>query len=231
MILDLVASYTFVAKENLKTSLRREFFNFLYQKKNPDNVWRMGLIPSSIHRGVPFSLARFSAQTELTRKSSQKGKVINMNNQNPEESIPQEESISAHQNLPENLSEENDEMKIIHIYTRKEAFADGVLVDLWEGDLKEICLEHFKAPIAFTAAVWTLVEKAMHNPKYDSDYSGILHDIFFMSKGGKKVDEQTRTFGVYLGAPGTTNLIPLKVFAGPGDDAELVLTFMLVNED
>ncbi|KKL70523.1 hypothetical protein LCGC14_2104100, partial [marine sediment metagenome] len=75
---------------------------------------------------------------------------------------------------------------VISCYSRAEAIADGVLVDLMQGGTKRwmaaLCREHYKHPIACTAAVWALIEEAIENKKHCNDLLGVLHDILWMNR-------------------------------------------------
>ena len=74
---------------------------------------------------------------------------------------------------------------VIHSYSRAQAIEDGVLVDL--SALSPVCREHYKFPVACTAAVWAIVDKAVKNKKCYNDLNGVLHDILWMSKACKRV--------------------------------------------
>lgn len=120
---------------------------------------------------------------------------------------------------------------VIHSYSRAQAIEDGVLADL-SRLAPVICREHFKYPVACTAAVWAIIELALRpNRAHANSLTGVLHDVFFMSKMRfRKVDEATRIFQVKIVGAGRKALFQFKVVCGPGDTAEPVLTFMLPEE-
>ena len=123
-------------------------------------------------------------------------------------------------------------IQIIHTYTRTEAIADGVLVDLMQGDMLSVCRQHFKHPVACTSAVFAIMQKAVENPLYCNDYAGILHDMLFMSKAmGRKLDASTVLFKVIIAGAGRSPYHTFKLYVGPGDNAEPAITILLPNED
>ncbi len=121
----------------------------------------------------------------------------------------------------------------IFTYTRAEAIADGVLVDGTIGDLADVTRTHYKYPVAMTAAVFALMEKAVNHPKWCNDYKGVWHDILWMSKMNitRRFDESSHLFKVIITGLGRKRIHELKVMCGPGDNAEPVLTIMLPEED
>lgn len=121
---------------------------------------------------------------------------------------------------------------VIYSYTRAQALEDGVLVDLMQDKMLEVCKQHYKWPIACTAAVWAIVEAAVNNKRCHNDYAGVVHDMLWMSRTlRRKVDESTVIFRVKIVGAGAKQLYDFKMVCGPGDDAEPVLTIMLPDED
>ncbi|MFQ5684951.1 MAG: DUF6573 family protein [Candidatus Binatia bacterium] len=123
--------------------------------------------------------------------------------------------------------------EVIYSYSRAEAIKDEVLVDLGQDEeMAAVCREHYKYPIACTAAVFSIIERAVNNRKWCNDYAGILHDMLWMSRVfARKVDDHTRIFRVKITGAGRRSLYDFKIVCGPGDDAEPVLTIMLPIED
>ncbi len=123
--------------------------------------------------------------------------------------------------------------EVIYGYSRAQAIEDGVLVDGTIGDLAEVSRQHFRYPIAMTAAVFGLMEKAVNHPKHCNDYKGVWHDICWMAKCGisRRFDPTTHLFRVIITGTGRKRLHTLKMVCGPGDNAEPVLTVMLPEED
>lgn len=121
-----------------------------------------------------------------------------------------------------------DDAPIISSYSRAQALEDGVLIDLTEADVAK---GHFKYPLACTAAVWALIQKAVNNKKWMNDQAGVLHDICWMSRFGQVVDPTTRLFKVIITGTGRRKNHWLKIVCHPGDTPEPVLTIMLPEED
>jgi hypothetical protein len=120
----------------------------------------------------------------------------------------------------------------ISIYTRAQAIADGVLVDLMQGEMQEVCRQHYKFPIACTAAVFSIMEKAVNNPRYGNDYAGILHDMLWMSKAmGRALDDSTVVFRCIVQGAGRSKYHDFKIQVHPGDQGEPVITILLPEED
>ena len=134
---------------------------------------------------------------------------------------------------------------VIYSYTRAQAIADGVLVDVTE-TAKEA---GFRWPVAITRTAW---EDCVAWSDEDSerqahqDESGRLWDILSMAinairlaasnaRKGVPQDPSLMLFELYRvprdGKSIRPQLTRLKLVAGPGDDAEPVITIMLPNED
>jgi hypothetical protein len=120
---------------------------------------------------------------------------------------------------------------VIFAYTRADAIADGVLVDV--SDLAREA--GFKIPVAVTAGVWAECV-AVPTGVTGQDTAGRLWDVLNMlrhaiakSSGGDRVD-----FAVHVrtdNREGTPPLVSLYALCRPGDDAEPVVTVMLDGED
>ncbi len=133
-----------------------------------------------------------------------------------------------------------DEMPVIYSYTRQQAIDDGVLVSGNEGDFDEVTRQHYKSPVAMTAAVFAMIERAVAHPKHCNDFKGVWHDILWMSRQQSAIvqrfDSTSHLFRVVITGTGkrrTDGLEwhTLKIVCGPGDDAEPVVTIMLPEED
>ncbi len=121
---------------------------------------------------------------------------------------------------------------VIFSYSRAQAIEDGVLVDLGQDKMLEVCRQHYKYPIACTAAVFGIMERAVANKKHCNDFAGVLHDMLWMSKVYKRqVDPTTVMFRVKITGAGRKSVYDFKMVCGPGDDAEPVMTIMLPDED
>jgi hypothetical protein len=121
---------------------------------------------------------------------------------------------------------------VIYAYTRAQAIADGVLVDV-----SKLAKEAgFKLPVAVTCGVWAECV-AVPEGVTCQDETGRLWDVLMMlrhaiatsKRGGDRVD-----FAVHVrndNEERTPPLIQLYALCGPGDDAEPVVTVMLPHED
>lgn len=109
-------------------------------------------------------------------------------------------------------------IEIIHKYTREDALADGVLIDVTEM-AKEA---GFKVPVAVTSGVWGAYIS-------QDDINGRLWDTLFMLHFAIKKSVATNMlfYKVRYG----NKLIRLKAVIGPGDNLEPVMTIMLPEED
>lgn len=118
--------------------------------------------------------------------------------------------------------------RVVHRYTRAQAIADGVLVDV-----SELAREAgFAWPLAVTAEVWGLVQAIPEAHRHE-DATGRLWDVLMVAWANVrygKGDGQELRFGVILHHEGGDRL-ELKLVAGPGDEGEPVLTLMLPEQD
>ena len=132
------------------------------------------------------------------------------------------------------------EWRVIHTYTRAEAIADGVLVDVTTTAREA----GFKVPTAVTAAVfdecieWTETD-AEQSSAYQ-DQAGRLWDVVYLAAfkartlAQRGVRQNPVIFELNVAPrPGRTHprRRTLKLVIGPGDNPEPVATIMLPNED
>lgn len=121
---------------------------------------------------------------------------------------------------------------VIFSYTRAQAIEDGVLVDMMQDKLAEVCRQHYKHPVAVTAAVFDIMQRAVENKRWCNDYAGILHDMLWMSRVHRRMlDESTALFQVIITGAGRQRVFEFKLNVGPGDQGEPVITIMLPHED
>jgi hypothetical protein len=134
--------------------------------------------------------------------------------------------------MEENMGKEvGVEEVLIHSYSRSEAIADGVLMDV-----SEMAREAgFRYPAALTRAVW---ERYVVVPDEvdGQDVDGRLWDILWMLKQAIAMEPQSKKdvmqFRLYVRNDNRKpKLVTLKSVCGPGDDGEPVLTIMLPSED
>lgn len=113
----------------------------------------------------------------------------------------------------------------IYSYTRKQAIADGVLVDLSNN---EVIRQHWRYHFACTDTVWQAIEAALGKEEAQ-DINGVLHDISTMAKLQIRGSDNSDVviFDVLLGK----ETHKLKLHMGPGDTPELALTLMFSDED
>lgn len=140
--------------------------------------------------------------------------------------------------------------KPIHVYKRKQAIADGQLVDLTtatddKGQL--LCQQAgFKVPVAITRCAWAKTVEAGGNWKRDGEgemlelsggqsLTGRLWDVLWMlGVACKQAGGTDRVhFSVLVDVHGTGQRERVNLWAqcGPGDDPKPVITIMLEGED
>lgn len=114
---------------------------------------------------------------------------------------------------------------IIYAYTREQALADGVLVDVTE-TAKEAGIKY---PVAVTEAVWNDINNI---PKSGAqDVSGRLWDLLFMfTINARRFNGDTMQY-TFLMRVGRSQKYTVKAVIGPGDTPEPVITIMLPHED
>jgi hypothetical protein len=138
----------------------------------------------------------------------------------------------------------------IFSYSRAQAIADGVLVDLTsatddKGQL--LCPQAgFKVPVAITRAAWAQTVEAGGTWKPDGDgevlelkggqsLTGRLWDVLWMLRAASRQAGSTDRvhFQVLVDADGNGRHEVVKLWAlcGPGDEARPVITMMLEGED
>ncbi|QJX01099.1 DUF6573 family protein [Frigoriglobus tundricola] len=121
---------------------------------------------------------------------------------------------------------------VIDAYTRGQAMADGVLIDV-----TEVAKETgFRIPVAVTAALWAEYV-AVPTGVGDQDERGRLWDVLFMLLVAIR---RGRGFGAELryhlhvrndNRDGEPPLVELKAVCGPADDGSPCVTVMLPDED
>lgn len=120
---------------------------------------------------------------------------------------------------------------VISIYTRKQAIADGVLVDLSSSFPRDTGM--FKWNVACTDSVWTLIERAAEADGVDA--ATYVYDVSFMAfmaiKTMHDAGKPELFFKVMLPLRESGSEKKLKLHCGPGDAGEPVLTIMLPEED
>jgi hypothetical protein len=131
---------------------------------------------------------------------------------------------------------------LIFSYTRAQAIADGVLVDV-----SKLAKEAgFRYPVAVTAAVWAECV-TVPDGVAGQDETGRLWDVLNLLRfaiaskvavpryalPGQNLDGERVDFAVHVrkNSEGDPPLVDLYALCGPGDNGEPVVTIMLPNED
>ena len=127
--------------------------------------------------------------------------------------------------------------EVISVYTRAQALADGVLIDV--GPMAREA--GFRWPVAMTAAAWqdcVAWTESDSDRQTHQDQSGRLWDVLFMAAHAARTNadaDPQLLFGLYRvprdGRSSAPELTRLKLVVGPGDDAEPVMTILLSLED
>ncbi len=119
----------------------------------------------------------------------------------------------------------------IHVYTRAEALADGVLVDV-TATAREA---GFRVRVALTQSVLADVnDLSGRHVSAGQSASGRLWDLLFMAgHGARRPENRDCSEFVYsLIMPiGTGNNYRARCHIGPGDEGEPVITIMRPSED
>lgn len=119
--------------------------------------------------------------------------------------------------------------EVIYSYTRKEALADGVLVDV-----SELAKEAgIKFPVAVTAAVWAeFVTPDQEAKDRGESATGRLWDMLQMFRiKARTCGGSTMPFKVLATEKGKEVVHQLNSVIGPGDTPAPVITIMFPNED
>ena len=123
------------------------------------------------------------------------------------------------------------EAEVISVYTRAQAIADGVLIDV-----TAVAREAgFRVPVALTAAVWAdCVAWDNEHEQTPQDEAGRLWDVLWMASCAARLNSDSRAPFQVLRIPsqGTTpEPVDLVAHIGPGDTAEPVITLMQPGAD
>ena len=119
---------------------------------------------------------------------------------------------------------------VIYSYSRAQAIEDGVLVDVSETAREA----GFTWPVAMTIGAW--VETVSNKPELKGiqDEGGKLWDVMWMCSLAARKGGTEMAFSVmvrYGRKEREMRKVDLRAVAGPGDDAEPVITIMLPDED
>lgn len=127
--------------------------------------------------------------------------------------------------------------EVIYAYTRAQAIADGVLVDVSQTAREA----GFRWPVAMTRTVWedcVAWSEDDNHRQVHQDQSGRLWDVLWMAINAiRRISDGTsQTLYQLYRVPrdrksNEAQLVTLKLMAGPGDTGEPVITIMLPQED
>ncbi len=133
------------------------------------------------------------------------------------------------ESLIDGVQESSSHDPVVYVYSRKQALADGVLIDA--GNLAKET--GFTVPVALTSTVWESYVRVPAAVPWQ-DETGRLWDILTMLRHAIRAEADSREarFKVLVqNDEKAPELVELKAISGPGDDGEHVLTIMLPNED
>lgn len=125
---------------------------------------------------------------------------------------------------------------VIFTYSRKQAIADGMLVDLSD----QARDYGFKIPFACTEGVWGTVRwtdaDEQRKPGAGQSTEGRLHDVLALSiHAARRTNDNRTTFRVLMvpkaGMAIEPEEVALHLTVGPGDDGKPVCTLMMIDED
>ena len=122
---------------------------------------------------------------------------------------------------------------LIHFYSRAQALADGVLVDVTEwASADRDFLGGFKLPVAVTAAVWHDLNAIPDRLQGVQDVRGRAHDLLFMASlaAWRNLKADSIIFEVLLDL-GRSKRQRYRLTVGPGDHGEPVITILRTDED
>ena len=82
-------------------------------------------------------------------------------------------------NLPNDTVGFWDDAPMISSYSAEDAVRDGVLVDAQVGDYADVTRQHHgRTRVYMTARLHALITRAVENPNWSNDYSGVWHVAF-----------------------------------------------------
>lgn len=119
--------------------------------------------------------------------------------------------------------------EMIDSYSRAQAIADGVLVDVTEA-AKEA---GFRLPVAITGGVWTRCV-AWRNADANQDEHGRLWDVLWLAHLASRRAKECSVVDYPLcveQASGQVEYLTLRLVIGPGDDGEPVMTILFPGEE
>lgn len=123
---------------------------------------------------------------------------------------------------------------VVHIYSRREALDDGVLMDAGRMAYEA----GFRVPVALTAKVWATCVSWSPEERMPQDEDGRLWDVVWMASlaaraAARRGDSWRIEFQVSVVPRGgrRPRLTRLALLLGPGDQGECVATILMPDED
>jgi hypothetical protein len=119
---------------------------------------------------------------------------------------------------------------LIHRYTRAEAIADGVLVDVTMSAREA----GIRFPVALTRAVWERCVAVPADVVCQDEAARLWDVLFLLALTARRSKGALVRFGVHVrndNSEGVPPLVRLKALCHAGDHGEPVITVMLPNED
>uniref|UniRef100_I2Q6G9 DNA or RNA helicases of superfamily II n=1 Tax=Desulfovibrio sp. U5L TaxID=596152 RepID=I2Q6G9_9BACT len=120
---------------------------------------------------------------------------------------------------------------VIYSYTRAQAIADGVLIDV----TAEAKAHGFKVPVAITDHLFNVYVDAPTGLEAEGQSTaGRLHDLLTLAMLAARTSKGTDRayFKIsFLMTPGKIETVEVIAHIGPGDHGEPVLTIMLPEDD
>lgn len=121
--------------------------------------------------------------------------------------------------------------EVISTYSRSEALADGVLVDVTRQASTAEMMGGFVVPVAVTSALWAAIEAIPERLDGIADVRGRLHDVLWMARLAARRGGSSVGYRVILPYRGSRKQIQaLRADIGPGDDGEPVVTIGFPND-
>ena len=115
---------------------------------------------------------------------------------------------------------------IISVYTREQAIADGLLIDV-SATAKEVGIRY---PVAVTQSLWHehVIPSDFLKKRGQTERERLWDILWLFVIAARRAHGRTEIrFHVQLGS----RLVELKAHCGPGDNGEPVITILLPNED
>ncbi len=136
---------------------------------------------------------------------------------------PVDAADTAYLDTVRSVSVDSVDGTTIDIYTRREALADGVLVDVTAQASPAQMLGGFKVPVAVTAALWHAIAAMPPSLQGLADERGRLHNVLWMAR--LAVSRRAELFDVVLQFAGTRKRTHrLRVHVGPDECGTVSVT-------